>query len=131
MSRQRIGEYTTVYTIGSLGYSALEVLWRGFTHWTMSVTGGVCFLLLYRMNRSLRRRPLLYRCAAGAGIITGVEFSVGCVVNRLLGWDVWDYSDMPFQIMGQVCLLFSVLWFLLCIPGLTLATALQKRLYAQ
>ncbi|MEG1773981.1 MAG: hypothetical protein RR320_03915, partial [Oscillospiraceae bacterium] len=106
----------------------VEVLWRGFTHWSMSVTGGVCFLLLYIMNLRLRTSSMLQKCLMGAGMITSIEFAVGCVVNLLLGWNVWDYSDMPFHLLGQVCLFFSMLWFLLCIPGLMLASLLHRRL---
>ena len=44
---EKLREYAAVCTIGSVGYSAIEVLWRGFTHWTMALAGGVGFLLLY------------------------------------------------------------------------------------
>lgn len=44
---EKLKEYAAVCTVGSVGYSAIEVLWRGFTHWTMALTGGVGFLLLY------------------------------------------------------------------------------------
>ncbi|MEG2174969.1 MAG: hypothetical protein RR135_05750 [Oscillospiraceae bacterium] len=131
MRRQRIGEYTLIYTIGSMSYSVVEILWRGFTHWTMSITGGICFLLLYLMNARLRCSSLAVKCLTGSALITTVEFMVGCFVNLLLGWDVWDYSNMPFQLLGQVCFVFSALWFFLCIPGLMLASLLRRRLFRQ
>lgn len=40
---EKFKEYAAVCTVGSVGYSAIEVLWRGFTHWTMALTGGVGF----------------------------------------------------------------------------------------
>lgn len=129
MRKKKIREYTAVYTIGSLCYSAVEVLWRGFTHWTMAIAGGICFLLLYLLNLKLGRCSMFKKCFFGAAIITGVEFVVGCVVNLFLDWKVWDYSNMPFHLLGQVCLLFSGLWFLLCIPGLMLASLLRRRIF--
>ena len=39
-----------------------------------------------------------------------MEFVSGCLFNLRMKLDVWDYSDMPFNIKGQVCLLYTVLW---------------------
>ena len=54
----------------------------------------------------------------GTFIITGYEFATGLMVNLILRLRVWDYSDMPFNIKGQVCLPFMLVWFIftpLCI----------------
>ena len=45
-------------------------------------------------------------------VVTGIEFVSGCIVNLWLGWNVWDYSHMPFNLLGQICLPFSLLWVL-------------------
>ena len=108
-------EYCTVYTLGALGYGCLELLFRGYTHWSMLLTGGLCLLLLYliavRSNWSLPQQWI-----AGAVIITTLEFLVGIVVNLYLGWDVWDYSNRSLNLFGQICPLFSLFWLVLCIP---------------
>ncbi len=129
MNKRRIAEAAIVYTIGSLGYCLIEVLWRGYTHWSMAITGGICFFLLYQINARFAHRPLLWRCLAGAVTVTAVEFVVGCVVNLMLGWAVWDYSQMPMQLLGQVCLPFFLLWFLLCIPVLGMAGVLRNHVF--
>ena len=72
---------------------------------------------------------MAYKCALGAAAITVVEFLVGCLVNRMLGWHVWDYSRLEFNIMGQVCLLFSVIWYLMCVPALYLGRMLDRTLF--
>ncbi|WP_246019696.1 putative ABC transporter permease [Bacilliculturomica massiliensis] len=115
-----------LFFIGAVGYSVIEVSFRGYTHWTMALTGGFVFLLLYGIQTRMGDRPLWLRCLAGAGIITGVEFIVGCVVNLWLGWNVWDYSMFRFQVLGQVCLLFSFLWFLLCGPIFYIAQKMRQ-----
>ena len=38
------GELLSVFSIGAAGYSLLEILWRGNTHWTMTLAGGICFM---------------------------------------------------------------------------------------
>ena len=83
----------------------------------MAVAGGVSLCALGRCRDRLRKRSLLLRCVAGAGIITAVEFLTGCVVNLWLGWSVWDYSHHKLNILGQVCPQFFLIWLLLCLPG--------------
>ena len=123
---RRLRDYSAVWLVGSAGYSLLEILWRGFTHWTMAVTGGLCFFLLYRLNLRRPREGVLRKCLRGTFAVTAVEFLVGCVVNRLLKWQVWDYSGRFGNLLGQVCPLYTGLWFLLCIPVYGLAGLVRK-----
>ena len=105
-----------IFIIGALGYGLIETLYRGFTHWTMLVTGGFVFVILYHLFTKNEKAPLWQKCLAGAFIITTIELAAGCIVNLWLGWNVWDYSAYPFNFLGQICLVFTWLWFLLCIP---------------
>lgn len=109
-------EYFVVGLLGGTAYSMLEIIWRGYTHWTMTLTGGVCLVLMCMSFERLRSRSLWLKCMCGSAIITGLEFTVGCIVNLGLGWNVWDYSDCPLNILGQICLPFSAIWFVLSIP---------------
>ena len=115
-----------IFGIGGLGYGLIEILYRGYTHWTMILTGGVLFFILFHFNRRYRNEPLWRRCLAGAVIITAVEFVVGYVVNILLGWNVWDYSGNGIQLMGQISLISSVMWFFLCYPIAWLTRLLSR-----
>ncbi len=109
-------KYSMIFFIGAMGYGLLETLFRGFTHWTMLVTGGIVFVILYYVNSKNENAPLWQKCLAGAFIITMMELAVGCVVNLWLGWNVWDYSGYSYNFLGQICLAFTVLWFILCAP---------------
>ena len=100
---------------GGVLYFGMEILWGGDSHWTMMVCGGICFLFLYRLHVRYPRVPLLFRALTGAVFITGVELLAGCLLNLGLGLAIWDYSQMPHQFLGQICLYYSVLWFLICI----------------
>ena len=73
-------------------------------------------MVLALLQQCLRNKSLRLRCLAGAGVITAVEFTIGCVVNLNLGWNVWDYGHMPGNVLGQICPFFCCLWFLLCLP---------------
>ncbi len=108
--------YIIVFGIGAVAYGLIEIIARGYTHWTMGLTGGAAFCTLYYINTHLKARSLLLRCLLGSAVITVYEFAVGMLVNYTLHMNVWDYSGKFLNIFGQVCLKFSVLWFLLCIP---------------
>lgn len=117
-----------VFLTGCFAYSFLEISVRGFTHWTMTLTGGVILTILYEMSVRLTSVPWWQKCLLGSVIITSVEFTVGVIVNIILGWNVWDYSDMPFNLLGQICLPFTVLWFFLCIPAYMVCRIISRRL---
>ena len=126
---QKILEYQFMYSAGSVIYAATEVAFRGHTHWTMVITGGICAMLLHLENKRLRKRKLYFRCLIGSATITALEFVVGCLVNRLLNWNVWSYSDRFLNIYGQICPLFSVFWFFLCIPAMYISTFVSDRFH--
>ena len=126
---RRWKEYTIIYLIGSLGYGVIELLWRGRTHWSMLLTGGLCTLWMYFMNIRRFGWKLWQHCLAGAAFITGCELVVGIVFNLLLGRRIRDYSGKPGNFLGQVCPQYCVLWFLLCFPVQFLCRRLKKRLF--
>jgi hypothetical protein len=121
-------EYLLVCLIGCLGYGGLEILWRSYTHWTMLLCGGVCFVIIYIIaNRP--RGGIIAKSLACTGVITGLEFLVGCLVNLALGWEVWDYSSLPMNLLGQICLPYTLLWLCLSLPCVILSRAVKRALF--
>lgn len=123
-------EFVSIYVFGAIGYGSLETLWRGYTHWTMLLTGGFCCCLMHLIATRMCQ-PLWQKWIMCTFVITAVEFVVGCLVNLRLGWSVWDYSDMPANLMGQICPGFSFLWFLLSIPCVFLSKLLKKYVFIE
>lgn len=115
-----------LFCAGGLAYGVVELLWRQRTHWSMVLTGGACFLSLYKLYEKKPHLSIPEKCVLGSSIITAIEFAVGCIVNLGLGWKVWDYSSVPLNFFGQVCLLYSVLWGVLCIPVSKLCVKIQR-----
>lgn len=62
-----------------------------------------------------------------AVIITMLEFVTGIIINRWFNWGIWDYSRVPYNFLGQVCLLFSNLWFFLSLPAILLDDFIRYR----
>lgn len=116
-----------LFVTGGTLYPILEILCRGRTDFSMALAGGSCLCLIDKVcNNRLQGRPLMMKCLAGSGIITTIEFCTGVVVNLLLKMNVWDYSQMPTNILGQICAPFSILWFFVTIPAMGLCTACSK-----
>ncbi len=127
---RRMREDLIIFLFGGILYSLLEICFRGFTHWSMTLTGGMCFLIMFRHFEGNPDETMMNKCIFGTIIITAFEFAVGCTVNLLCGWNVWDYSAQPLNIMGQVCIAFSALWFLLTIPIAGLCGVFRKKFSA-
>ena len=39
-----------LFLIGGALYYLIEVLWRGYSHWSMFILGGVCFMIMGLLN---------------------------------------------------------------------------------
>lgn len=111
-----------LFLIGGQLYTWIELLWRGFTHWTMFILGGGCFVIMGLLNeyKFLWKESLLKQSVISAVIITVFEFLTGCIVNLWLGWNVWDYSNLPLNLLGQICLYYFLLWIPLSAVGIIL-----------
>lgn len=107
----QVGKALVLFLFGAVLYAAIEILWRGHTHWTMAVLGGLLFLLLGGLNNWLPwEMPLVWQIIIGTAIVTAAEFAAGCILNLWLGLGIWDYSNLPGNIFGQICPQFTLAW---------------------
>ncbi len=116
------------FSIGGVGYAVIEILWRGHTHWTMVIAGGVCFILFSRVADELKSSPLVIKALVSAFGVTLVELIFGIVFNIIFRMGVWDYSREKFNLFGQICPLFSFFWILLSLLFIPIADALNKKM---
>ena len=92
--------YLIVALTGGTGYCLIEILYRGRLS------------SFYYINQKYEMSFWL-KCLVGMLIITGVELLFGLIFNIILKEHVWDYSGVPLNFLGQVCVPFSLLWFAL------------------
>lgn len=123
----KLKEYFMCFAIGAFAYGLIEVVVRGYTHWTMALTGGTVMVLIHLINQT-KGLSLLTRCLLGATVITSLEFGVGMIVNVALGWNVWDYADKPLNVWGQICPQFCLGWFFISIPAFEISRYVEKRI---
>ena len=113
-------------------YVMMEILWRGYSHWAMFFVGGLAFLCVGAINEIIPwNMPLYQQMAIGSLVITGIEFISGCILNLWLKWNVWDYSNLPFNVLGQICLPFTILWCLISLIAILLDDWLRWKLFGE
>lgn len=110
---------------GGTLYCLLEVLWRGYSHISMFFLGGGCFWLMSRIGRM--QRPFYQKILLAVTSVTAAEFLSGLLLNRWLKLEVWDYSNQPFNLLGQICPLFILLWIPLCVAGILLNGLIDRQ----
>ncbi len=126
----KIKKHAVLALIGGIIYGALEILVRGHTHWTMVILGGVCFIAVGLINEIIPwEMPLTVQMFCGAIIITALEFSCGYIVNIWLKWNVWDYSKLWGNFLGQICPLYSVIWYFVSLVAILLDDYLRYWLF--
>lgn len=118
--------------VGGALYIVIELLWRGYSHWTMFILGGICFFYIGLINEEFTwDMPLVKQMFIGAIVITMWEFLFGIIVNGVYNLNVWDYSNMPFNILGQICLPYCILWFFISLPAIVLDDWLRYWLFKE
>lgn len=127
-----IEKYFFLFFVGGAAYYCLEVIARGFSHYSMFVCGGLCFLACGLLNEWMGMEvSLISQMVLSSGIITGLELITGLIVNVWLGWNVWDYSNLPYNFKGQICLQFSVVWFFLSVIAILLDDYIRYALFGE
>lgn len=117
-----------LFSVGATGYGLLEVLWRGYTHWSMLCAGGICFVFFGKISEKLKKSNIFFKALIGSAFVTLIEFIFGIIFNIILKKNVWDYSKLPFNLCGQICLVFSLFWWFLSIAFIPLAEYLKKKI---
>lgn len=113
--------YSIMFLSGGFLYCTIEILARGYSHISMLLAGGTCFLLVGAVEALLGNSASILSQMFFCGLmITTVELIFGLIVNRQMHLNVWDYSGQQYNFQGQICLLYSNLWFLLSCPMILL-----------
>lgn len=96
----------------------------------MFIVGGICFVLVGLVNEIFTwDMPLIRQQAISAVMITIVELLAGLIVN--CNHAIWDYRNMPLNVMGQVCLPYTILWFFLSCPAIILDDYLRYWIFGE
>lgn len=129
---KKISEYTFLSAFGGTVYYSFELLFRGFSHWTMFLLGGISMLFITWQGQMTRWKDAFWRQILRCTIfVISGEFLTGLIVNKWLKLQVWDYSDQPFQLFGQICLPFAIIFSGLCAIGILISGTMLHILYGE
>lgn len=126
-----------IWLTGGIVYFYMEIAFRGFSHFSMFICGGLCFLLVgFAGKRILADSGNVFTAVIqimliGSLIITSLEYITGIIVNVYLKMNVWDYSDMRYNVQGQICMVYSMLWALLSLPCVFLNGVIRKYIFEE
>lgn len=119
-----------LFLIGGFAYYGIELLYRGFSHWTMIIVGGLCFVIIGSINDYLDwNDSLIKQDLLASFIILCIEFFSGVILNIVLKLNVWDYSDSFLNIYGQICFRSFIYWLILSPVGIILDDYLRYFLF--
>lgn len=125
-------KFALLFLIGGAVYVGIEMIWRGYSHVSMFILGGLAFVLIGEINENLDwETPIWIQCFIGTGIILALEFVFGCVLNLWLKLNIWDYSHLPLNLLGQICLPFAVAWYFLTAAAILLDDYLRYFLFKE
>ena len=110
------------FWMGAIGYPLIELAYRRRTHPAMALAGGLAAAVLRQISKT--DRPLWQQALLGGLVITGIEYGIGMVFNR--SYRVWDYRRMPFNVQGQICLPFTLVWCGLSAAAVRLFTGCRR-----
>ena len=106
------------FIIGMI-YFTVEGLWRipkgGYANIIMLPIGGLCGILIGGINQipKFYNLKIYKQSLIGTIIVLTVEYILGFILNVIFKLNIWDYSNLKFNLNGQICLTYAVLWFIL------------------
>ena len=125
-------KYFTLFIIGGISYYFIEIIYRGYSHFSMIIVGGICFVLIGALNEfSNKEVPLLLQMIIAVLIVDTIELISGIIINKVLLLNVWDYSNLRFNLLGQISLRSSIAWFFLSLLAIYMDDLLRYLLFSE
>lgn len=129
---RKIIKPAVLFSVMGGAYCMIELLWRGYTHWSMFLLAGVCGLVIGGLNEYVAWEiPFWIQDFIGTAIALLLEFVFGCVLNLWLKLNIWDYSNLPLNLLGQICLPFALVWAVLTAVAIVLDDYLRYWLFGE
>lgn len=114
-------KHLALFITGGLVYMGVEMLWRGYTHWSMGIVGGICFICVGLLNSKYTwTMSVTSQMFISGFVITFIELISGLILNVWLKLNIWDYSSFDYNFLGQICLTYFGLWQFLSIVAILL-----------
>lgn len=107
-------------------YLLIELAWRGYTHWTMLPLAAVIFICAGVLDEVERPPSIWQQVILGTTIATALEFVAGIILNVWLDLGIWDYSNLPGNVLGQICPQFTLAWAVLVLISIRIENFMHR-----
>ena len=132
MFKRIILKNTILFLIGFCVYITIEVLYRGFSYPLMGLCAGIAIVILDKINDLISWNvDVLWQCLFGALLITLMELIIGKMFIAGYLPVMWDYSSVPLNYQGIVCVPFSVVWMALSFVAIIVADAINYYVFKE
>lgn len=127
MFKRIILKNTILFLIGFCVYITIEVIYKGgYSHWLMGLCAGIAILLLDKINNYVSWDvDILLQCLLGSLLITLMELIIGKLFISGYLPVMWDYSSVPLNYQGIICVPFSIVWMALSFVAILVADAIN------
>lgn len=105
-----------IFGIFGAAYYGLEILYDGTSHWGMFVCAGLTGNAASYLISRHRRSKMIKKSVIITGVILLLELISGYILNIYLELNVWDYTLLPYNLHGQICVQFALIWFFIFSP---------------
>ena len=132
MFKRIILKNTILFLIGFCVYITIEVLYRGFSYPLMGLCAGIAIVILDKVNDLISWNvDVLWQCLFGALLITLMELIIGKMFIAGYLPVMWDYSSVPLNYQGIICVPFSVVWMALSFVAIIVADAINYYVFKE
>lgn len=128
--KNNIFKYLYLMWFGGSAYVTIEVFFRSRSHWSMFALAAISFVFVGLLNEKTEI-SIVHQVAIGTIVLTLFEFITGCIVNIYFGLNIWDYSNLPFNILGQICPQFCLLWGIVVFVSIFLDDAIRSMFFKE
>lgn len=123
---KKINKILVLFLFGFFTYMLIELMYRQYTYVLMGVVGGIAVLLIDQINNRISWDiDILIQGTIGSLIITFFEYAIGKLSLAGVLPVMWDYSNVPLNYKGIICLPFSLAWIGLSIVAVVIADAIN------
>ena len=109
-----------LFLVGYCAYIAIEVTVRSVSYPIMGICGGLAIVLIDKINDYISwKMDIIIQGVIGSLVITSLELVIGEIsLHTSIFPIMWNYSNIPLNYDGVICLPFSMIWILLSLIGI-------------
>ena len=116
-----------LFIVGFCLYITIETCFRGYSFPLMGCCGGLCVVILDKINDHISWDvDLFWQALSGGLLVTIMELVIGTIAKYTSLLPVmWDYSNLPLNLDGIVCVPFFIVWLFLSVVVIFVADSIN------